>query len=378
MLSAAPFPPRSPEGIAKYVYNLTLKFVERGHDVTVITRGSSWKIEEEHVQVLNALVRVYRVPTIPLYPLHVHIEGLLAKGLLRSLEPQLDIVHVHSPYVPAVKTCAVPIITTIHTLEGVDIAQYEGMGFRRLAFKMSAPIFASMELSLFRNSKMLTAVSDHVFDELERYYSVSRKGVVLGNGVNEIQFSPLNKGSDEQYYVLYVGRMEYRKGLYDLVRCAKQVCEERPDVSFILVGNGPLAGSIVRESRRIGIARNVVLAGYVSESRLVELYQNASVCVIPSHYEGLPTVMLEAMSCGVPVVATDIGGQVDVISNGMNGYLVPVKSPRRMARIICALLSNENLRKTVGRAARRTIEERYTWDIVSSRVLECYSRLLAS
>jgi glycosyltransferase involved in cell wall biosynthesis len=243
---------------------------------------------------------------------------------------------------------------------------------------MSADIFGSMESNVFRNSELLTAVSDHFFSELEAFYGVRRKGVVVGNGVDEARFVPLADNGTRKPgdYVLHVGRMEYGKGLFDLVRCAKYVCEERPHVSFVLVGNGPLLPSIRREAERIGMKSRIVFAGYLTGHRLIESYQNACVCVSPSYYEGLPTFILEAMACGIPVVATNIRAHADVISNGVNGFLVPVRSPHDMAKMICMLLDEADSRKTVGKAARQTVEENYTWDKVSEKVVDCYERLL--
>lgn len=376
MLSAAPFPPVSPEGIANYVYNITSKLLEKGHEVTVITRGSGARIQHDLVRVGRGTVRVFRVPTIPVYPFHVHLQGVLMRRLIGLLESNLDVLHVHSPYVPAVKT-SVPVITTIHTLERVDIGQYEKVGLRRLAYMMSANIFGLMESKLFGHTEMLTAVSDHVFAELRRLYGISREGTVLGNGVDVTQFVPcVDKPPGGQEYVLYVGRMDYRKGLFDLTRCAKYVCEERPDVLFVLVGNGPLASSIDREARRVGIDKNIMFAGYVKKDRLIEFYQRTTACVLPSYYEGLPTVMLEAMACGVPVVATRIGGHLDVISDGLNGFLVPVKSPEQMAERILLLLRDRAMGQKIGAAARETIVKQYTWDAVSDKLMHCYTTLL--
>jgi len=258
-----------------------------------------------------------------------------------------------------------------------DKAQYERVGLSSLAWKLSSKVFSSMELQLFDKSDMLTAVSSHVFHELKAVYGLERKGILLGNGVDEQTFVPLeNTRRKKGDYVLYVGRIDYRKGLFDLIRCAKYVCEEKPNISFVLVGNGPLIGLILRKASRMGIGRNIVFAGYVNRDLLVRLYQNASVSVLPSHYEGLPTVMLEAMSCGIPVVATRIGGHVDAISDGSNGFLVRAESPEEMAKYILRLLDDKNLRERMGRAARETIEKTYTWNKVSERALDCYERLL--
>jgi glycosyltransferase involved in cell wall biosynthesis len=377
MLSASPFPAMSPEGMSNYVHNLTLKLLNKGHEVTIITRGFGARIQEDRVRVANRIVRVFRVPTIPIYPFHVHIQGVIANALIRSLESQLDLLHIHSPYVPAIKT-SLPIITTIHGLEKMTTAQFEEVGFRQLLFRMSVGIFGSMESKVFRNSELLTAVSDHFFSELKAFYGVRRKGIVVGNGVDEARFVPLAKDAPRKAgdYVLYVGRMEYGKGLFDLVRCAKYVCEERPDVSFVLVGNGPLLPSVRREAERIGIKNRILFAGYLTGRRLIESYQNACVCMLPSYYEGLPTVILEAMACGIPVVATNIRAHADVISNGANGFLVPVRSPHYMAKTICMLLDDEDSRRIVGKAARQAVEENYTWDRVSEKVADCYEQLL--
>jgi glycosyltransferase involved in cell wall biosynthesis len=128
--------------------------------------------------------------------------------------------------------------------------------------------------------------------------------------------------------------------------------------------------------QKIGLHNNVLFLGYVSRTKLIETYQNATVQVIPSHYEGLPTVLLEAMSCGVPVVATDIGGNKEVIKSGVNGLLVPSKSPEELSKAITRLLNDASLRENIGRAARNTIETHYTWDRVSDRIIRCYESML--
>jgi glycosyltransferase involved in cell wall biosynthesis len=374
IVSAAPFPPRTPEGISSYVHNLVCKLLEKRHRVTIITRGSMRPSED----LVSRNLRVFRVPLLPVYPFHVHVHGLFVNRLLKLLEPELDVVHAHSPYVPAVIS-KVPLLTTIHTLEKVDVAYYEKTGLDTLRYTVSARIFSSVESELFRHSDMLTAVSGHIFQELNDAYHVMRSGVVLGNGVDERRFvPPEDKSENKRESIVFVGRMDYRKGLFDLLKCAKSVCKARPSAQFILVGTGPLQASLSKETKRTGIDGNVTFTGYVSQDRLIELYQSAMVSVVPSLYEGLPTVMLEAMACGLPVVATRIGAHVDVISHGLDGLLVPPASPDEMAERILALLANQDLRQEMGAKARETIEARYTWDKVSEKVLQCYQTVVDS
>jgi len=147
-------------------------------------------------------------------------------------------------------------------------------------------------------------------------------------------------------------------------------------VYFVIPGKGYLSDKLQKKVKDIGLQDKFKFLGYINKEKLIQLYQNATVYVTPSHYEGLPTVLLEAMSCGLPVVATGVSGNLDVILSGKNGILVPPKSPKKMADAVSMLLDDNEMRKSLGVAARKTIEERYTWDKISNVMLECYNSLL--
>jgi glycosyltransferase involved in cell wall biosynthesis len=128
----------------------------------------------------------------------------------------------------------------------------------------------------------------------------------------------------------------------------------------------------------MNISENFRFTGYVEKSTLIELYQSAAVYAFPSYYEGLPTSVLEAMACGTPVVATAIDGITEVVKDGQNGFTVPVKNPDAMANAIMKVLRDKDLQERIGRAARLTIEEGFTWEIVANRASECYAMLARS
>ena len=365
------FPPES-GGIGYYVYNLSKKLLERGHNVTVLTRGSPSKSVRESVEGME----VFKVSFFPLYPFHLSIHGLFMNKLFKSLEPSFDLVHIHSPLPPPIKT-SLPIITTIHTSMRVDSRYHEVFDFYSLLEKIqSMYISPPNELKLFNISNAFSAVSFSVVEELKEYNIESSKITVFGNGVNEKMFFPISKAESKKKYILYTGILRARKGLFDLLECAKIVCSSRPDVHFVIVGKGPFSLKLEKEVRSRKMQKQVTLLGYVSREKLIELYQNATLHLVPSHYEGLPTVILEAMACGLPVVATDICGNKEVISSGRNGFLVPPKSPKAMADVVLMLLEDGNLRERIGKAARVTIEERYTWDKIADNVLKSYSKIL--
>jgi len=93
-------------------------------------------------------------------------------------------------------------------------------------------------------------------------------------------------------------------------------------------------------------------------------------------YEGLPTVILEGMSCGIPIVATNIDGNRDAVSHGIDGFLVPPGSPEEMGRRLLTLLEDKEVGMKMGAAGRRKIELRFIWDRVATKILECYELVL--
>ena len=131
-----------------------------------------------------------------------------------------------------------------------------------------------------------------------------------------------------------------------------------------------------RKVQSLGLQEKFIFLGQVSKEKLVKLYQDAALFVFPSYHEGLPTALLEAMSCGLPIVATDVRGNRDLISNRKNGILVPPRDPKKLAEAISLLLGDERLRITYGRNARISIEQNYTWDEISNKVLKCYKLAL--
>ncbi len=364
-----PFPPK--EGIGNYVYGLSTKLIEKGCKVTVITRGDWNRTQREVIDSIE----VIRVRFIPLYPIYIHLHAIFVNEIFKLLEPDIDIVHVHTPLSPFINT-SLPIITTIHTPMLTDTRSIEVNDMRALIEElMGRYISFPIESRLLKRADMVTTVANSVAEELREYELDPEEVTVIGNGVDEKIFAPLKNKNGEKY-IFFVGRLGYRKGLFDLIECGRYICEKYQDVNFIIAGDGMLKDDLQMKVRELKLESRFIFKGHISKTELIHLYQNATIHVLPSHYEGLPTVILEAMACGLPVVATAISGNLDVIENYRNGLLVPPKSPIELAKAISILLENENLRLDLGKAARKTIEEKFTWDIISTKILQCYESLI--
>ena len=278
---------------------------------------------------------------------------------------------------PPVKVAA-PVVTTVHTPMLVDSRYAEPIDTLGVAIKLQATVSFRLEKALLRRSSLITTVSRAVAEELSEYGVTPESIAIIGNGVDHEVFHPAPGEAKSEPYVLKVARLAHRKGLFDVVRCAARLTERHPEIRFVLVGGGPLESRLRALVSELGLCGKVDFLGQLDyqSPALVRLYQECSVYMQASHYEGLPGTLLDAMACGRPVVATAIGGHLDAISPGENGVLVPPGDPEALAVAVGDMLEDRGMRERLGRAARRTVEEGYTWDLVTERVLACYRRAL--
>lgn len=364
MIISTPFPPE--EGIGFYTYNLAKKLKAKGHEVTILTRGNALKNTEFEFDGL----KVIQPKFIPLYPFHVDLHGMYVKKVIKKLENNIDLIHVHTPLSPVVTT-KLPMISTIHTSVIEDAKHLELHNMDTLKWRVLTKLSSQrLTQKLINKSKFVTTVSSSVAEELVKYYDI-KKPIVIGNGVDENVFVP-RESPKEDFYVLYVARLDYRKGVLDLIKASKML--KSSGINILIAGDGPLRKHFEKEILDNELD-HVKLLGHVSGQDLVKLYQNAAIFVFPSLYEGLPTVLLEAMSCALPVIASDIPAHRDLIKNRDNGILVKPNTPKELVNEILKLKNDEDLRYKLGKNARKTIEEQFTWSIITEKLEKLYNHV---
>jgi glycosyltransferase involved in cell wall biosynthesis len=370
MVISTPFPPK--EGIGYYVYNLSKNLIRIGHKVTVVTRGNWYKTEREDIDGINLI----RVQYLPLYPFYLYFHGYFVNRMFKSIESEIDIVHIHSPLVPPINTQR-PIITTIHTPMLTDAQYTKVSSLFTLLTKISARFVSyPLELKHIESSSTITTVSKSIANELKEYYLDLNEVVVTGNGVDIDVFKPLQKKSSRnKKYILYVGHIDREKGLFDLLECAKDVCNVLKDVTFLIAGSGRDLNSLKRKTKKLGLTQRVKFLGQIEKKEVVNLYQDVDLFVFPSYHEGLPTALLEAMSCGLPVIATDVRGNREIISDKKNGIIVPPRNPKKLAETIIMLMDDAKLRKTISINAKETVRKNYSWDAITDKYINLYKLL---
>jgi glycosyltransferase involved in cell wall biosynthesis len=164
--------------------------------------------------------------------------------------------------------------------------------------------------------------------------------------------------------IIFVGQFIKRKGIEELLQAFRQIAEERPDTVLLMVGEGPLRGRIEEFAVEHGLRNQIVLPGYVQQQRLLAFYSAADVFVLPSTYESFGAVIIEAMSCGLPIITTEtVGATPDAVKHGFNGLVVPPGDADALHAAILDLLVDEKKRL---RMAEASLEIMAHWTIERS------------
>jgi glycosyltransferase involved in cell wall biosynthesis len=210
------------------------------------------------------------------------------------------------------------------------------------------------------------------------------KTEVLHNGVDLNRFKPITGIKEEMRkklkipkdasVALTVRRLVYKNGIDTLIESAKIAIQKNPRLIFLAVGNGPDFNEVKARISQLGIEENFRLTGFVSDEHLPLYYNTADFFVLPSKSgEGLPLVALEAMACGLPVIATNVGGISEVMTKDC-GELVPPNAPDSLAETI-EEFSQKDL-STIKNDLRAIVEQNYSWDSNVEKLVEIYEELI--
>jgi glycosyltransferase involved in cell wall biosynthesis len=174
--------------------------------------------------------------------------------------------------------------------------------------------------------------------------------------------------------VLFLGRVERDKGVFDLLDAISALRAPIPDVQLVCAGEGDLE-RVARYAERLGIEGAVGLPGWVGRAEKQSLLERAAVLVLPSYAEGLPMCLLEAMAAGLPVVTTAVGGIPDVVTDGVNGFLFTPGDTAALQRLVRRLMLDRELSMRIATAAQETVRQRFAVDRVMEQLEEIYAGL---
>jgi glycosyltransferase involved in cell wall biosynthesis len=289
---------------------------------------------------------------------------------------RFDVVHVHWP---------VP-----HMLLGW-IARRASRGQARLVsswygvevrlVQSSLPWLRGFVRWALRTSDVVVAISSFTANELGRFADVPVRVIPYTIGFPEAQASrpPTTDGS---FRILFVGRLVQRKGVTHLIEAVRRLPADLR-AELIVIGDGPERQTLAEQVHANALDERVDIRGRVPEGALREAYAAASVFVLPAivdergETEGLGVVLLEAMSYGIPVVGSDIGGITDIIENEESGLLVPPADAEQLARTLERLARDPSLAARLGAAGLRRVQAEFGWPGIMRKWAECYGAPVA-
>jgi glycosyltransferase involved in cell wall biosynthesis len=380
-------------GTGAYVYYLSKELMKLGNSACIVTgygESRDVKINEQH-QIF--FLKSLKAPVVKSFLFAASASRKLSR--LRGSFP-VDIAHVNLPLGPSF---AVPsgfgktLISTVHSTWKGEAEAIKGEPYSRLnsneKFMVSFNWFLRIfEERMLERSNKIIAVSDFTRRELKQYYKVKQDKIrVIHNGVDTSKFQPAGdkrKAKEELGFnpddvaVLSVGRLYARKGLFTLIESMPAVVRRFPRVKFIISGKGQSneMKKLVSHATRLGVRDHIVFTGYFPDRKLPRLYQAADVFAFSTFYENLPFAVLEALSTGLPVVTTRVGGIPEMIEDGKNGFLVQPFNSRELSDRVLYFLEHPSAASEMAFLARKIIEERFDWRLIVKKVLKVYDEAL--
>lgn len=348
---------------------LPRQLAQEGHEVLIVgffrNRPTSGLVENLRIYPVNA-VSLSIPGLINEFPYFLSIDYVIKK-----FSP--DIIHVNNlPFlttyqvIVAAKNMKVPSVLQVH---GVTAERgYFINAFQSLYLKM-------LGKKIFGSVSRVICLTKNDAQQVQRYGCPADKLSIIPNGVDTTSFKPDSRCA-QAGLLIWIGRFVPEKGLTYLIEAVDILVKKSvSNFRLLMIGDGPLKTKIQSQVHMYSLDDYVQFVPSVSHDTVKDFLKRAAIFVIPSLKEGMPYVLLEAMSCGKAVVGSDISGINSVIVNYKNGLLVKPRDPVALSEALLRLLSDDPLRQRLGVAARFSAVNSYDWQIVVSEIDLLYSNV---
>ncbi|HCR18428.1 MAG TPA: hypothetical protein DIU35_13185 [Candidatus Latescibacteria bacterium] len=325
-------------------------------------------------------VKVYRLPLPGSYGSSVFFFFVFGTIALICLHKKYDIIHCHQLSSSGLLggMCA-------RLLRKPIVAKAACGGENGDVWNLQRMRLQKVLKALLWRVDLFVCLSSQIENEILEWFGTAPDHIVqFPNFVNIEMFKPSStKQKTEMRHrlmlrsklqVLFVGRLDYIKGVDTLLDCWEGVVARCPEAHLVILGTGELRQDLERTRLNCGLRDSVSFRGRVDNVK--DYLQAADLLVLPSLAEGMPNVVLEAMACGLPVVATDIPGTREAVENRVTGILVEPRNRQALVSAVVKLLEDSNLREAIGSNGRAQAERRFNLSSIGERYREAYNRLL--
>ncbi len=358
-----------PGGVTEHIMQLDREFRRRGYETRILAASSN---DEETLQD-NVIKVSGAVASFPFSGSNVRltISPQVYQRVKKILKREnFDIVHAHEPAAPLL--C--PIV--LRHSHAVNVGTFHAYRETNRVYKMARPFLQPVYNKLDGRIFVSQAVRDFTLPQFPGPYRIIPNGIDF-NRFAAPDIPPIERFNDGRPNILFVGRLDKRKGFRHLIRAFPYIKQEIPDARLIVVGafDDDEKAPFIRYVRAHRL-RGVHFVGFVSRQDLPRYYRTADLFCAPSTgFESFGIVLLEAMAAGLPIVASDIAGYRLVLTDSKEGRLVPPENPVALARASIELLKNPQLREQMAQHGRATAAG-YDWTHIADKVLSYYEELL--
>lgn len=359
-------------GLERQTLQLAQKLSARGIDVAVVTARLPGLRPSEvvaNVQVYRNVGQANDYASLALYLASLFV-FLMTRG------KTYDLFHIHQALYPAFIGVLAGKILRKRT-----IVKVTGSGSSGNVATLRSRRLGPFLLPLIRQADVMISLSDETAREISSF-GFHGQIAKIPNGVDTEHFRPVSDraglrrqlGLPDARIVFHAGRLSPEKGQDLLIRAWLEVSARRTNTLLIVAGDGPDRSALEEIAGQLGIAHRIKMLGEVLD---IAPYLAASdVFVLPSRGEGMSNALLEAMATGLPCLASDVGGNREVILSGENGLLFQPEDVAGLANALDLLLSDRDLSARLGAAARQSVEQQVSFDSVADRYVALYTRLL--
>jgi glycogen(starch) synthase len=383
------YPPVVVGGLGRHVHHLATALAEAGHEVIVLSRRPFGTDPSSHPSTdeLSERVRVVAAAQDPhefefgtdmmawtLAMGHAMVRAGLALKTQdrRPSKPwRPDVVHAHDwlvahPAIALAENFDVPLVSTIHATEA---GRHSGWVSGRISRQVHA-----VEGWLVHESDSLITCSASMSDELTELFGPGLAELhVIRNGIDAGMWPfAKRKPRRDPARLLYLGRLEYEKGIHDAIAAMPRIRRTHPGATLTIAGDGTQQDFLIEQARKHKVLKAIEFVGRVDHQQLVALLHDTDAAVLPSHYEPFGIVALEAAATGAPLVTSNVGGLGEAVINGQTGVSFPPRDIAALAAAVRAVLDDPAAAQRRAVAARARLTSDFDWHTVAAETAQVY------
>lgn len=355
-------------GVTMHIKKLA-KYLALREDIElhIITVGN----KNQSIQKDNLNIHVVKKWFFYLFSFPISI--LLLRREMMKINP--DIVHAQvttAPYstVAALVRKKYPVLLTVHGTVTKDIKYYSGLTF--VLFKL---VHKPNERYVVSKIPNIIIVAPQVKDIISGM--TNSKIHVIPNGIDFEDVQNIQPKSIEHPSIFYIGGLTKIKGVDILLKAIPIIKEKIPTIHVYIAGSGPQENELKELVKKLNIGEDVEFLGFISGRDKYAWYKSADICVFPSRHDCGPIVLPEAMACGKPIVASNVGGIPFMVENGKTGLLFKSENVEDLADKIVAVLKDKKIREKMGKAGLEKVKE-FTWDKIAEQTVAVYREILGA